>query len=121
MGWRQQNRHGNICAKIIGVIIREKLLSNAAKIGELLKKRLEELVGKKRSSDSAIVTDVRGIGLMIGIEFDSKATRNKKMHDLFKNGFLLLPAGQRSMRIMPPLMITEEEAEEGLDIISHVL
>jgi 4-aminobutyrate aminotransferase len=109
-----------IGATIIDVIMRDRLLDNAAKVGELLKKRIEEMVGKK-SGKNGVITDVRGIGLMIGIEFDSMASRNEKLQELFKNGLLILPAGQKSMRVMPPLIITEEEAEEGVEIMNQVL
>jgi 4-aminobutyrate aminotransferase len=49
------------------------------------------------------------------------ASRNEKLQELFKNGLLILPAGQKSMRVMPPLIITEEEAEEGVEIMNQVL
>jgi 4-aminobutyrate aminotransferase len=83
--------------------------------GEILKKGLNEMVGKNG------VIDVRGIGLMIGIEFDSKMRRDEKLIELFKNGLLLLPAGQKVMRVIPPLTIREEEIYEGIEIMSEVL
>jgi 4-aminobutyrate aminotransferase len=54
--------------------------------------------------------DVRGIGLMIGLEFDTKMTRDNIVKTLFKKGLLVLPAGVKSVRIIPPLIINEEEA-----------
>lgn len=57
---------------------------------------------------------------MIGIEFDTKEKRDNKL-ELFKQGLLLLPAGQKAMRIIPPLTITEEEIQEGLAIMTEVL
>jgi 4-aminobutyrate aminotransferase len=50
---------------------------------------------------------------MIGIEFDTEERRDNKL-ELFKQGLLLLPAGQKAMRVIPPLTITEEEIQEGL-------
>jgi 4-aminobutyrate aminotransferase len=46
------------------------------------------------------------MGLMIGIEFDTKEKRDNKLIELFKQGLLLLPAGQKAMRVIPPLTIT---------------
>ena len=64
-------------AKIIDVISQEKLLINAATKGEALKKGLNEMVGRNG------IVDVRGIGLMIGIEFDLRERRDKKLRELF--------------------------------------
>jgi 4-aminobutyrate aminotransferase len=102
-------------SRVIDVINRDKLLTNAAMQGEILKKGLNEMVGKNG------VIDVRGIGLMIGIEFDSKMRRDERLIELFKNGLLLLPAGQKVMRVIPPLTIKEEEIHEGIEIMNEVL
>lgn len=102
-------------AKIIEVIKKDRLLDRAAAMGAKLKKGLQELVG------NGGITDVRGLGLMIGIEFDSKQSRDEKLSRAFKKGLLLLPAGQKAMRVIPPLTITQEELDEGLQLMSQVL
>lgn len=102
-------------AKIIDVIKRDKLLDNVSKMGHLLKKGLMEIKCKKG------VTEVRGLGMMIGLEFDTKSRRDRKIKDLFKNGLLTLGAGQKSLRIIPPLIIEKEQIEQGLNIIHQVL
>jgi 4-aminobutyrate aminotransferase len=56
---------------------------------------------------------------MIGIEFGTKADRDAKLNRAFKKGLLLLPAGQKAMRMIPPLIITEKEVDEGLQIMSE--
>jgi 4-aminobutyrate aminotransferase len=58
---------------------------------------------------------------MIGIEFDSKQNRDERLTRAFKKGLLLLPAGQKAMRVIPPLTITEEEVHEGLELMGQVL
>ncbi len=102
-------------AKIIDIIRREKLLNNARIMGEKIRRACHELVGKNG------IIGIRGIGLMIGIEFDDKNRRDKKLLNLFKNGLLLLPAGKKSVRIMPPLVIEKEQVEEGISIIHKTL
>ncbi len=102
-------------AKIIEVIKKDRLLDNATAMGAKLKKGLQELVGKGG------MADVRGLGLMIGIEFDSKQSRDERLARAFKKGLLLLPAGQKAMRVIPPLTITEEEVQGGFELMSHVL
>lgn len=101
--------------KIIDVINHERLLANATAMGNTLKKGLNEIVEKNG------IIEVRGIGLMIGIEFDTKEKRDNKLIELFKQGLLLLPAGQKAMRVIPPLTIMEEEIQEGLAIMTEVL
>lgn len=102
-------------AKIIEVIKKDKLLDNATATGAKLKKGMQELAGKGG------LIDVRGLGLMIGIEFDSKQNRDERLTKAFKKGLLLLPAGQKSMRVIPPLTITEEEVNEGLELMRQAL
>ena len=102
-------------AKIIQVIKKDRLLDNAAAMGAKLKKGLQELIGKEG------LVDVRGLGLMIGTEFDSKQNRDERLLKAFKKGLLLLPAGQKAMRVIPPLTVTEEEVNEGLELMSQVL
>lgn len=92
--------------KIIDVINHERLLANAAIKGEALKKGLNEMVDKNG------IIDVRGIALMIGIEFDQRERMDWKLKELFNRGLLLLPAGQKAMRVMPPLTIGNEEIQE---------
>jgi 4-aminobutyrate aminotransferase len=101
--------------KIIDVINHDRLLSNATIRGDILKKGLKEMVGKNG------IIDVRGIGLMIGIEFDTIERRDNKLIELFKKGLLLLSAGQKTMRVMPPLTIGEEEVQKALVIMNEVL
>lgn len=93
-----------------------RLLENAAEMGGRLKKGLQELVGGRGG-----VTQVRGIGLMVGIEFEDKVRRDAALAALFRNGLLLLPAGQKAMRAIPPLVIGREEVDEGIEIMSGVL
>ncbi|HEX9678720.1 aminotransferase class III-fold pyridoxal phosphate-dependent enzyme [Nitrososphaera sp.] len=104
-----------IGAAIIDAIKRDKLLYNAHVMGGRLKKGLQDLIGKGG------VIDVRGIGLMVGIEFDTKESRDAVLARMFRKGLLLLPAGQKAMRAIPPLIITAEEVDEGLEIATSVL
>jgi 4-aminobutyrate aminotransferase len=101
--------------KIIEIILRNDLLSNSQKIGEKLLKNFFDIVGING------LIDARGIGLMIGLEFDTKTTRDGIVNRLFKKGLLVLPAGMKSVRIMPPLIINEEEAAKGVMLINDTI
>lgn len=102
-------------AAVIEVIKRDRLLDNAKKMGGILLKRLAEFVGKHGAIDA------RGLGLMIGVEYESKEKRDQVLQNAFKNGLILLPAGEKAMRVIPPLIITEKEIDEGIEILSKSL
>ncbi|HEX7031918.1 MAG TPA: aminotransferase class III-fold pyridoxal phosphate-dependent enzyme [Nitrososphaera sp.] len=101
--------------KIIEVIKKDRLLDNAEAMGLELKKAMQELIGKGG------IIDVRGRGLMIGIEFDSKNSRDEKLSRAFKKGLLLLPAGQKAIRVIPPMTINQEELDEGVHLMNQVV
>lgn len=101
-------------ARIIDVIKRDKLLQNVTKRGKTLKKGLTEMLGKNG------ITNIRGLGLMIGVEFDSKRRRDILLKNLFAKNLLVLPAGKKSIRLIPPLIISKEQIEQGLTIMNEV-
>lgn len=105
-----------IGTKIIEIITRDKLFPKINKNGNFLKKYLLEL---KEIHDTII--DVRGIGLMLGVEFHSHRYRNKIIKELFKRKLLVIPSGTKTIRILPPLIITKQEISKGLDIFEKVL
>jgi 4-aminobutyrate aminotransferase len=100
----------------IDVINRDRLLENALAMGE----RLQKGIGDLSQDDKTGITGVRGMGLMIGLELDSKSRRDQLLTRAFKNGLLLLPAGQKAMRLIPPLVITAEEIDEGLELMQDI-
>ena len=107
----------------IDVLEREGI-GNAAKVGA---KMLERLHGWKKSH--ALVGDVRGRGLMIGVELvKNKETRepatelrNRVETLAFERGLMILGCGETSIRLCPPLIVKEEEAAVALDILEESL
>ena len=75
------------------------------------------------------IGDVRGKGLMIGVEFvqdklsktPDARIRNRIVELAFEHGLLIMGCGSNSMRIIPPLTLSRSEAEEGLQIFDYVL
>ena len=102
--------------KTIDIISKEKLLESVNKSGDFLKKNLMEL--KNRHN---IIMDVRGLGLMLGVEFLKKEIRDKIIYKLFKNKLLVIPSGVKTIRILPPLIITENEISKGVIIFEKIL
>ncbi|MGB6679898.1 MAG: aminotransferase class III-fold pyridoxal phosphate-dependent enzyme [Candidatus Bathyarchaeia archaeon] len=108
---------------VLRYIEKNNLLENTRIQGQYLKKQLEYLKGI-----NPVIGDVRGLGLMIGIELvkDSKKTpasgkRDKLIDTAFRKGLLLLGAGESSLRLAPPLIITREEIDIGLSIFEDSL
>jgi acetylornithine aminotransferase len=89
---------------VLNVLEEEKLIENAAKVGDYLITELQEFAGIK---------EVRGIGLMIGLEFEQpiKDIRNKL---LFEEKVFTGVAGLHTIRLLPPLSLSLNEAEEFL-------
>ncbi len=102
--------------KTIDIIYKEKLLEKVNKSGTFLKKCLKDLEHKDTK-----IREVRGLGLMIGVEFHKKDIRNKIVKKLFKNKLLVLPSGEKTIRILPPLIITDAEISKGMAIFEKVL
>lgn len=105
-------------------ILEREGVANAAKIGS---KMIERLRGWKQKY--SVVGDVRGRGLMIGIELvkDQKTRavapelRDRIVELCFEKGLLILGCGETSIRLAPPLILNEHEAEIALDIFEESL
>lgn len=105
-------------------LLEQELIANAAAMGEYMLPRLQEW--KERY---AFVGDVRGLGLMAGVELvEDKQTkeyasdlRDAIVDECFKHGLLLLGAGKSVIRLCPPLVITKSELDEGLNIMEQVM
>jgi 4-aminobutyrate aminotransferase len=105
-------------------VLEREGIANAAHVGGLILKRLE---GWKQTHP--LVGDVRGRGLMIGIELvKDKATREpvtelrNKIEELaFQRGLIILGCGETGIRLCPPLIVKEEEATVALDILEEAL
>ena len=100
------------------------LIQNAASVGDYILGQLREL--QKRYP---LIGDVRGKGLMIGVELvkdpvtKEKAIeeRSKIIQACFEKGLLILGCGENVIRLIPPLIITKEEADTALTILEEVL
>jgi 4-aminobutyrate aminotransferase len=92
--------------------------------GAYIQGRLREI-----QKEHSLIGDVRGLGLMIGFEFVRDRTtkepageeRDKILYNAFKKGLALLPAGESTIRICPPLTIEKEDIDIGLEIITEVI
>jgi acetylornithine/LysW-gamma-L-lysine aminotransferase len=95
----------------IEYIEQNALPARAATLGKLLLESLGNI-------DARVIKEVRGIGLMAGIELRKKA--GKYLSDMLDNGLIALPGGATVVRLLPPLVIPEDEMERGVGIIQKV-
>jgi len=114
------------CAAALATIklLKESLMANAATVGTHL------LDGLKRLQDKhTLIGDVRGKGLMIGIELvrdrqtkeRASRERDRLVEECFTRGLLVLGAGRNTLRLCPPLVLTKEQADTAVGIIDESL
>jgi 4-aminobutyrate aminotransferase len=109
---------------VVDVIKSERLLDNATQQGAHVMKRMKELM-----EGSEIVGDVRGKGLMIGVEIvedkNSKKPAGEKANEImmrsWKRGVAMITCGKSTLRIVPPLVITRDLMDSALDIITSTI
>lgn len=100
------------------VIQKEKLVQNAERLGNYLKKKLIGL----RDRYSAI-KEVRGLGLMIGVDFEDNSIVKKIMAYCLKKGLVLIPTGADGtvIRFIPPLIVNKKQIDQALGIFESTL
>jgi 4-aminobutyrate aminotransferase len=122
MSWKK-GAHGSTyggnpvsCAAGLATIdlVEKELAGNAEQIGAELLESLREL-----SAGAAVIEDVRGMGLMIGVEFTTGEVAGTVEAGCFQKGLLVLRAGDKAIRISPPLVVTSEQARVGLRLFGE--
>jgi 4-aminobutyrate aminotransferase len=105
-------------------LLRDGLVRNAEVVGAHMLASVKALMSKH-----ALIGDVRGRGLMIGIELvrdrqtKERATteRDRVVHECFRRGLLVLGAGQNALRLSPPLVLTASQADTAVGILDQAL
>jgi 4-aminobutyrate aminotransferase len=105
-------------------LLQEKYMGNATRMGALLKSRLTDL--RKRHP---LIGDVRGIGLMVGVEIVREpgsniwnpTLRDALIQECFNRGLLVLGAGPSTIRLSPPLIIDEDQVDCAVRILDEAM
>ena len=111
---------GNPLAAAVGlaalnVLVDEQLIERAARLGDYL-------LGKLRGLSNPLIRDVRGRGLLIGIELDTRhITARMVCEHLMRAGLLSKETHHTVIRIAPPLVITERQIDSAVNILRRVL
>lgn len=106
----------SVAYKVVERINQPNFLHDVQKKGQQLFHGLTQI-----AENNPIIKEVRGKGLMIGVEVSDQETLNAILEQLEAEGLLTLKAGQNVLRLLPPLTITEEEITKGLVILDKVL
>jgi 4-aminobutyrate aminotransferase len=106
------------CAAALATLdlVERELAANAAAVGEHLIGALAELAARQ-----PLVDQVRGRGLMIGIDLPDHDTAAELERACFERGLLVLTCGERSIRLAPPLVVTPGQADTAVSIMDEAL
>jgi 4-aminobutyrate aminotransferase len=125
--------HGNTfggnplcCAAALATLelVEREYRANAAKVGDYFMRRLQRL-----ADTYGVVGEIRGKGLMIGMELVTDRTAKVPAKELcdalitraYHNGLILLSCGLSTVRFMPPLMIDESDVDEAVELLDRTL
>jgi 4-aminobutyrate aminotransferase len=105
-------------------VLEREGIGNAEVVGNHILRRLRRWV-----ETHPMVGDVRGVGLMIGVELVKDKNTRERAHDqrdrvvdlAFERGILFLGAGENSIRVAPPLIVTQEQADIALDVLEECI
>jgi len=100
----------------IDLILKKNLVDRSLYCGEYALRRLKEIAKFHQG-----ITDVRGLGLMIGIEFETVEYRDRVAKKCKEKGLLIANCGEKVIRMTPPLIVTIDEIDKALDIFEKAL
>ncbi len=110
---------GDIINSLYGVatidaILDEDLMDHATTRGRALRERVQDL-------NHECINDVRGLGLMIGIEFETAKKRDEIVETAFERGLLTLGCGHATLRLLPPLDVRDRELDIAVEILDTAI
>ncbi len=103
--------------KYLEIIEKEKLVDNAAKMGDYMLKQIKEM----QADFPDKISNSRGLGLIIAFDLESTEIRDQIKKDSYAKELLLLGCGEKTIRFRPYLNVTPEEIDEGMTILREVI
>jgi acetylornithine/LysW-gamma-L-lysine aminotransferase len=100
------------CSGAVDALLEDGLLENATEIGGYLKSGFEDL-------DSKLIRDVRGLGLMLGVEMKFEVM--EMILGALERGVIVLEAGKTVLRLLPPLVLSKDDAAQVIDVLGKVI
>jgi len=105
------------CQRYLEIIEEDKLVLNAHVVGKYLLEKLQELSLEFKD----LVSNVRGRGLMIAFDLPDADKRDKVFGHCFDKNLLVLKCGEKTIRFRPPLNLSKQEADAGINIMKQAL
>jgi 4-aminobutyrate aminotransferase len=110
-------------------LLEEGYMQNSTRVGAYLKDALEEIAARHPAFDRPGIGEVRGVGLMIGVEFvknhltkePADVLRDRIVENAYLRGLLLLGCGKSTIRFAPPLMVSEKDVDDALQIFEEAM
>ncbi len=103
--------------KILQIIEEDNLVENANGVGEYLLIRLQEI----GVEFPMLIHNIRGRGLMCAMDFDSPESRKQFHKKAYELGLIIMGCGEQTIRFRPPLILSKEDVDKGMQIIREVL
>jgi len=100
---------------VLEVIENEGLVENARRVGSRLADGLRSL-----QASTPLIQDIRAMGLMIAVDL-AKPVAFEVKDECIRSGLLIITVGDGMLRLLPPLILTDEQADRGLEILGRVL
>jgi L-lysine 6-transaminase len=104
------------CTRYLEIMQEEKVLDNVRKRGKQLMAGLASIADQHPQ-----ISNVRGRGLMCAFTLPNQHLRDGLVHEIMQEGAMILPCGGTSIRFRPPLNISEQEIDRGLEIVKSSL
>jgi L-lysine 6-transaminase len=99
--------------KYLEVIVEEDLVENASVVGSHLLSRISAL----QQEFPETISNARGKGLFCAIDVPTTEIRTRLLSKILEKGVIMLPCGEKSIRFRPPLIISNAQIDEGIDVI----
>ncbi len=101
---------------VLDIILEDGFLAGVKEKGEYFKRELQKLVEKNED-----VIEVRGLGLMLALEFSDKISASEITMELFKKGFLVNAVQEHTLRFLPPLIVEKEDIDKLINALEELL
>ena len=103
-----------VALEALNILVDDELVENAEQLGEYFRESLRNL-------RSPLIKDVRGQGLLIGVEVDQSVSARELVLQLLPHGLLTKETHGTVIRLAPPLIITKEQIDTAVEAIRQVL
>lgn len=102
--------------RVLEIIAEDSLVDNARIVGEHLLRRINEV----DATYPSLLSNARGRGLLCAFDLPTTEMRDRLRRECYDEGLIIIPCGSHSIRFRPPLTITTDEIDQGMDIIGRV-